>query len=54
MQDYHRYIHTLYKFFADSQVRYDKLRGLQTLLHVVAKQGPEDTYLIWLSVESTV
>ena len=54
MQDYHMYIQTLYRFFSDSQVRYDKLRDLQTLLHGEVKQVPEGTSVRWLSVESAV
>ena len=54
MQDYHRYIQLLYRFFSDSQVRYDKLRELQTLLHCEVKQVPEGTSVRWLSVESAV
>ena len=54
MQDYHRYIQLLYRFFSDSQVRYDKLRELQTLLHGEVKQVPEGTSVRWLSVESAV
>ena len=54
MQDYHRYIQLLYHFFSDSQVRYDKLRELQTLLHGEVKQVPEGTSVRWLSVESAV
>lgn len=54
MQDYHRYIQQLYRFYSDSQVRYDKLRELQTLLHGEVKQVPEGTSVRWLSVESAV
>ena len=54
MQDFHRYIQLLYRFFADSQVRYDKLRELQSLLHGEVKQVPEGTSVRWLSIESAV
>ena len=54
MEDYRQYISTLYRFFSDSQVRYDKLRDLQTLLHGHVKQVPEGTSVRWLSVESAV
>ncbi len=51
---YHEMIHTLYRFFADSSVRYDKLRELQTLLHGKAQQISEPTSVRWLSIESVV
>jgi len=54
LKDYHRYIQVLYRFFADSQVRYDRLRELPTLLHGKVKQVPEGTSVRWLSVESAV
>ena len=54
MEDYHRYIQILYRFFSDSQVRYDKLRELQSILHGSVKQIPEGTSVRWLSVESAV
>lgn len=53
-KDYHTMIHSLYKYFSDSSVRYDKLREIQSLLNDKAKQITEPTSVRWLSVESAV
>ena len=51
---YHDIIHSLYEYFSDSVVRYDKLRELQQLLHGKVKQIPDGTSVCWLSVEAAV
>lgn len=47
-------IHSLYQFYSDSSVRYDKLRELQTVLSGKTKQIVEPTSVRWLSIESAV
>ena len=47
-------IHSLYKFYSDSSVRYDRLRELQELLIGKATQMTEPTSVRWLSVEAAV
>lgn len=54
LEDYKSNIQSLYRFYTDSSVRYDKLRELQQLLHGKIKQVPEGTSVRWLSVESAV
>ena len=54
MVDYRDFIHSLYRFYADSSVRYDKLRELQVIFHGNVKQVPEGTSVRWLSVEAAV
>lgn len=51
---YHDIIHSLYKYFSNSAVRYNKLRELQQLLHGKVKQIPDGTSVCWLSVEAAV
>ena len=51
---YHEMIHSLYKFYADSSVRYDRLRDLQEILLGKVSQMTEPTSVRWLSVESAV
>ena len=51
---YHEMIHSLYKFYSDSSVRYDRLRELQELLIGKATQMTEPTSVRWLSVEAAV
>lgn len=49
-------IHSLYRFYNDSSVRYDKLKELQILLNAngKAKQMTGPTSVRWLSIESAV
>ncbi|XP_045172073.2 zinc finger protein 862-like [Mercenaria mercenaria] len=54
MEEYRTYIQTLYRFYADSSVRYDKLKDLQQMLHGKVKQVPEGTSVRWLSLEAAV
>ena len=51
---YHSTIHSLYKFYSDSSVRYDKLRELQNILRGKSKQITEPSSVRWLSVEAAV
>jgi hypothetical protein len=51
---YHEMIHSLYKYYSDSSVRYDKLRELQEILIGKSSQITEPTSVRWLSVEAAV
>lgn len=53
-KQYHGMIHSIYQFYSDSSVRYDKLRELQTLLYEKVSQITEPTSVRWLSIEAAV
>ena len=51
---YHEMIHSLYKFYSGSSVRYNRLRNLQEILTGKSSQITELTSVQCLSVESAV
>ena len=45
---------SVYKFYSNSSVRYDKLKEIQQLMHGKVKQVVEPSSVRWLSVEACV
>ena len=51
---YRECINSIYKFYSNSSVRYDKLKEIQQLMHGKVKQVVEPSSVRWLSVEACV
>ena len=47
-------INSIYKFYSNSSVRYDKLKEIQQLMHGKVKQMVEPSSVKWLSAEECV
>ena len=54
LERYREQINSIYKFYSNSSVRYDKLKEIQQLLHGKVKQVVEPSSVRWLSVEACV
>ena len=54
LEQYKGNINTIYKFYSNSSVRYDKLKEIQKLMHGKVKQVVEASSVRWLSVEACV
>ncbi|XP_067022911.1 uncharacterized protein C17orf113-like [Acropora muricata] len=54
LERYRGQINSIYKFYSNSSVRYDKLKEIQQLLHGKVKQVVEPSSVRWLSVEACV
>ena len=51
---YKEQINSIYKFYSNSSVRYDKLKEIQQLMHGKVKLVVEPSSVKWLSVEECV
>lgn len=51
LERYKRQINSIYKFYSSSDVRYDKLREIQLLMHEKVKRVVEPSSVRWLSVK---
>ena len=54
LEQYKGQINSIYKFYSNSSVRYDKLKEIQKLMHGKVKQVVEPSSVRWLSVEACV
>ena len=54
LEQYKEQINSIYKFYSNSSVRYDKLKEIQKLVHGKVKQVVEPSSVRWLSVEACV
>ena len=54
LEQYKGQINSIYKFYSNSSVQYDKLKEIQQLMHGKVKQVVEPSSVGWLSVEACV
>ena len=54
LERYRGQINSIYKFYSNSSVQYDKLKEIQQLMHGKVKQVVEPSSVSWLSVEACV
>ena len=54
LEQYKGQINSIYKFYSNSDVRYDKLREIQQLMHEKVKRVVEPSSVRWLSVKVCV
>ena len=54
LEQYKGQINSIYKFYSNSSVQYDKLKEIQQLMHGKVKQVLEPSSVGWLSVEACV